>query len=63
VPAERRREIAARGDVFPDKENYEEHIRQVHPGNYKKKLEPKTIRALDDILAADMAPFGYEPDA
>ena len=63
VPAERQREIAAGGDVFPDKENYEKHIRQVHPGNYKKKLKPKTISALDDILAADMAPFGYEPDA
>jgi hypothetical protein len=36
VPAERQREIAAGGDVFPDKENYKKHIRQVHRGNYKK---------------------------
>jgi hypothetical protein len=63
VPRERQREIAASGDVFPDKENCEKHVRQVHPGNYKIKLKPKTISTLDDILAADMALFGYEPDA
>ncbi len=52
--------IAARHDVIPSAEDEANHIRQVHPGNYKKKLQPATIEQLDAEFAATMQFFGYE---
>jgi hypothetical protein len=51
----------AQVDVFPDKERPDQHVRQVHPGNYKQKLLPETIRYMEDICAAEMEFFGYMP--
>lgn len=50
------REIAARHDTFPDKENPDNHIRQVHPGNYRKHLSKQTICSIsskmDPVMSA-----------
>ena len=62
VPLETQEAFAKSADVFPAQEKPEEHIRQVHPGNYKKKLHPTTITQLDEVLSDAMAPFGYAPD-
>lgn len=61
VPPAKQRNIVAQVDVFPEKERPDQHVRQVHPGNYKKKLKPETIRKLDEIFAEEMAFFGYKP--
>jgi hypothetical protein len=51
--------IVNKYDVFPETEKEESHVRQVHPGNYKKKLSAETQQFLElefqDILEA----FGY----
>lgn len=52
--------IAAHFNVIPDDEKTNHHIRQVHPGNYLKKLKPETIERLNDFFAEDMAFFGYQ---
>ncbi|CFX55972.1 protein of unknown function [Candidatus Filomicrobium marinum] len=54
--------IAAQHDVIPSDEVDTRHIRQVHPGNYIKKLRPETIRWLDDYFKEEMAFFGYKAD-
>lgn len=51
--------IAAEHDIVPDAERVSDHIRQVHPGNYKAKLEPSTIAAVDSVFESVMARFGY----
>lgn len=54
--------IAAQHDVIPTEEVETQHIRQVHPGNYRKKLKPETIAWLDDFFKDEMAFFGYTAD-
>jgi len=48
--------VVAKNDIIPKAEDDNQHIRQVHPGNYKKKLDPKTIlrlnRRLQEFLQA-----------
>ncbi len=51
----------AKVDVFPDEERPDQHVRQVHPGNYKQKLRPETIRYIEETCAAEMEFFGYAP--
>lgn len=46
-------------DVFPDGERPDQHVRQVHPGNYRKKLKPETIEALDKLFSSELEFFGY----
>lgn len=60
ISAEIQRDAVARVDIFPGSEQQDEHIRQVHPGNYKSKLKIETIRLIEDICAEEMAFFGYE---
>lgn len=52
--------VAARVDVFPEKEDESKHIRQVHPGNYKSSLKMDTIKQLNNHLAEFIEHFGYE---
>lgn len=52
--------IAERYDVIPITENGGKLVRQVHPGNYAKKLKPDTIDKLDDYFADCMIFYGYE---
>lgn len=51
--------IVAKHDQIPTAENESQHIRQVHPGNYKTKLKPETIKVLTDTFAGPMQVFGY----
>lgn len=48
-------------DVFPDGERPDQHVRQVHPGNFKKKLKPDTIKKIDEMFAHEQEFFGYPP--
>ncbi|XSG85245.1 MAG: sulfotransferase domain-containing protein [Methylohalobius sp. ZOD2] len=52
--------IVSKFDVIPDTESPDKHIRQVHPGNYKKKLQPQTIKKLNNILSPFLEYFDYE---
>ena len=61
VPEKIRAEIAARHDHIPQMEDESQHIRQVHPGNYKKKLELDTITELNDYFSDELKFFGYDP--
>lgn len=53
------RKVATRFDVIPKQEDQSQHIRQVHPGNHRKKLKPATIRLLNEKLAGFLACYGY----
>jgi sulfotransferase family protein len=59
IPDERRFAIVARYAGIPVAEQPDQHIRQAHPGDYRRKLKPETIAALDGVLANFMATFGY----
>ncbi len=52
--------VAKKHDVFPNNEDESQHIRQVHPGNYRVKLKPETISSLNDTLRPFLNFFGYE---
>jgi hypothetical protein len=54
-------EIAGKQDIIPEKESTSQHVRQVHPGNFKQKLRPDTVAQLDEYFAEEMVFFGYEP--
>ncbi len=60
VPDEVIADIAAKNDVIPDKEETKKHVRQVHPGNYREKLDPATIDFLTGYFQGVMAAFGYD---
>jgi hypothetical protein len=55
--------VVDKHDVFPEAENESEHVRQVHPGNYKKHLAKSTIDTLNLKFGAILAAFGYLPSA
>lgn len=54
------RMMADKYDVFPQREDERQHIRQVHPGNYRAKLKPETIEALNEKLSPFLDQYGYE---
>ena len=54
------RRTAQKFNVFPEQENENKHIRQVHPGNYKKKLKQKTIDVLSDTLEDFLSCYNYK---
>jgi hypothetical protein len=51
--------IADAFDVFPEQEERNSHVRQVHPGNYKNQLQDATIRRIEAAFAEEMRIFGY----
>lgn len=53
------RTTANKFDVFPTTEDQEQHIRQVHPGNFKKKLKKETIEVLNDRLGEFLNHYNY----
>lgn len=55
-------EIVSKYDVFPDQENPSAHIRQVTPGDYKRKLNPETIEFLNQHLKDVLVKYGYPID-
>jgi hypothetical protein len=60
IPKERIAAIAAHYQGIPATERPDQHIRQAHPGDYRRKLKPETIAALNGILGEFMATFGYQ---
>lgn len=52
-------EIAARHDVFPNSENISLHVRQVSPGDHKRKLMRQTIDKLNDIFKEILEKYEY----
>ncbi|WP_298637102.1 sulfotransferase domain-containing protein [uncultured Umboniibacter sp.] len=52
--------VVAKHDVLPEAEDEGSHIRQVHPGNYKAKLERETIMKLNRRLITFLETYGYD---
>lgn len=46
-------------DVIPDTENESQHVRQVHPGNYKKKLSGPAIEKLTEKAKDFLTYYNY----
>lgn len=61
VPEDVLHSIADKYDEFPEEENSEVHVRQVHPDNYKKHLTKQTQQILVDKFEKVFDIFGYEP--
>jgi len=57
---ERIRELAAAYGAIPQGDEPHAHIRQVHPGDHKRKLQPDTIAVLNASLANFLDAFSYE---
>ena len=51
--------IAQQFDVFPEQEDQDKHIRQVHPGNYKNKLREQTIEVISEQLEDFLQHYNY----
>ena len=62
IPAQRLSEIVAHYAGIPVAEQPDQHIRQAHPGDHRRKLKPETIAALNGVLAEFMATFGYQAE-
>jgi hypothetical protein len=60
IAEERIREFAAAYDVIPESDQPHAHIRQVHPGDHRRKLRPDTIAALNIFLANFLDAFSYK---
>ncbi len=63
IPENHCAKIAKHWDVMPDAEQPEAHVRQVHPGNFRKKLKAETIAFIEEALAIEMKAFNYTPEA
>lgn len=62
IPAQRLSEIVAHYAGIPVAEQPDQHIRQAHPGDHRRKLKPETIAALNGVVAEFMATFGYQAE-
>ncbi|BFM20133.1 hypothetical protein R50076_11820 [Gilvimarinus japonicus] len=52
--------VAQKHDLIPDTEQTTNHVRQVHPGNYKAKLSQDTISKLNIDLECFLNFFNYQ---
>jgi hypothetical protein len=52
--------IATAHDFIPEAERPDRHIRQAHPGDYRRKLKPETIATLNVVLDRFLRKFGYD---
>jgi hypothetical protein len=59
APRPRLERIAKGIDQRPAAEDVSAHIRQVTPGDHKKKLQPETIEQLNALLADILSKHGY----
>jgi hypothetical protein len=62
IPQERISSIVQPYERIPATEQPSQHVRQVHPGDYRRKLSPQTIAVLNSVLGDFMAKFGYPPE-
>jgi hypothetical protein len=53
--------LVAENRPAPEREDVTAKRRQVTPGDHRRKLAPETIAALDEVLAPELAAFGYAP--
>jgi hypothetical protein len=53
-------EIAARYDIIPANDSPDQHVRQVHPNNYRKHLSPDVIEFLTEYFSPVLQAFGYK---
>jgi hypothetical protein len=60
IPEARIGEFAAAHGAIPNGDEPHAHIRQVHPGDHKRKLRPDTIAVLNASLANLLGAFSYE---
>jgi hypothetical protein len=44
----------------PREENIQQHVRKGQPGDYRNKLKPETIDALNEKFASILVMFGYD---
>lgn len=51
--------VVKKFDVIPDSENETQHVRQVHPGNYKKKLSGPAIEKLTEKAKDFLTYYNY----
>ena len=63
VPEHTIKKIADKNDFRPRAEKESQHIRQVTPGDYKRKLKPETIEQLNRLLETELSFFGYSQEA
>jgi hypothetical protein len=59
VASTRLNELVEPFNVLPKDDNPHEHIRQVHPGDHKRKLQPATIEILNATLEKFIRRFDY----
>lgn len=59
LPASSREEFVSAEDVRPNQENAESHIRQVTPGDHRRKLKAETIDELNGIFASTLKAWDY----
>lgn len=62
APADFIARVAAANDVIPQKERPDQHIRQVHPGNFRKHLKAETIAKLGEMLRPILTKYHYSMD-
>jgi Sulfotransferase domain. len=53
--------IATAHDIIPSAESPDQHIRQAHPGDHRRKLRRETIVALNAVLSRFLKTFQYDP--
>ena len=54
--------IVTAQESIPDVERPNYHVRQAHPGDYRRKLRSNTIQALNSVLKDYLEAFGYETE-
>lgn len=59
VPIKRIGAIAAEMSRIPDEENVLAHVRQVSPGDHRRKLKPETIERLNEAFLPALTRYGY----
>lgn len=63
VPEAMIKRTAERNDIRPRVEKEAKHVRQVSPGDYRRKLKPETIAMLGKIFEEELNYFGYDRGA
>jgi len=59
LPDQYRKDIIEREDIIPDTDRPHEHVRQVVPGDHRRKLKPSTIEELTDMFGQFIDAWGY----
>ena len=60
IEAQNIKNVVSKFDIIPEKGKLTAHIRQVHPGNYKKYLTYETISIVNEQLNKVNEAFGYQ---